>query len=143
MVAQRQNSSKAALTAGSRAASAPWRSQAAYTARRRLSSTTAEDCRTQARGKLPVKLSFGGYYNVVTPQYGARSQRAGGGQCCWAAPLLSPMPCFTVRAGAQKIHLKMWLHGRTRMNGWRQARSAHFCFFWPFCGPQHTATSLT
>jgi len=25
-------------------------------------------------GKLPVKLSFGGYYNVVTPQYGARWQ---------------------------------------------------------------------
>ena len=24
--------------------------------------------------KLPVKLSFGGYYNVVTPQYGARWQ---------------------------------------------------------------------
>ena len=23
-------------------------------------------------GKLPVKLSLGGYYNVVTPQYGAR-----------------------------------------------------------------------
>lgn len=28
----------------------------------------------QAGGKLPVKLSFGGYYNVVTPQYGARWQ---------------------------------------------------------------------
>jgi len=25
-------------------------------------------------GKLPVKFSFGGYYNVVTPQYGARWQ---------------------------------------------------------------------
>ena len=25
-------------------------------------------------GKLPVKVSFGGYYNVVTPQYGARWQ---------------------------------------------------------------------
>jgi hypothetical protein len=25
-------------------------------------------------GKLPVKLSFGGYYNVVTPQFGARWQ---------------------------------------------------------------------
>jgi hypothetical protein len=23
-------------------------------------------------GKIPVKLSLGGYYNVVTPQYGAR-----------------------------------------------------------------------
>jgi hypothetical protein len=26
-------------------------------------------------GKLPVKLSLGAYYNVVTPQYGARWQR--------------------------------------------------------------------
>ena len=25
-------------------------------------------------GKLPVKLSLGGYYNVVTPQYGAKWQ---------------------------------------------------------------------
>ena len=25
-------------------------------------------------GKLPVKLSIGGYYNVVTPQYGAKWQ---------------------------------------------------------------------
>jgi hypothetical protein len=25
-------------------------------------------------GKLSVKLSFGGYYNVVTPQYSARWQ---------------------------------------------------------------------
>ena len=28
----------------------------------------------QARGKLPVKFSLGGYYNVVTPQYGAKWQ---------------------------------------------------------------------
>ena len=25
-------------------------------------------------GKLPVKVSLGGYYNVVTPQYGAKWQ---------------------------------------------------------------------
>ena len=25
-------------------------------------------------GKLPVKLSIGGYYNVVTPQFGAKWQ---------------------------------------------------------------------
>jgi hypothetical protein len=28
----------------------------------------------QVGGKLPVKLSIGGYYNVVTPQYGAKWQ---------------------------------------------------------------------
>ena len=97
----------------------------------------------QARGQAAGQIVVRRLLHVVTPQYGARSQRAGGGQRCWAAPLLSLMPCLTIRAGAQEIHLKMWLHGRTRMNGWRQARSAHFCFFWPFCGPQHTATSLT
>jgi hypothetical protein len=46
MVAQRQDSVQSGPTAGSRAASAHWRSQAASRARGRLSSTRAGDCRT-------------------------------------------------------------------------------------------------